>query len=153
MLIIERQTYYTTMIPKQLREMQIKFSRVGIHTLFSPQKVRWMVKARLYYTDGSKADVFLEKFPWIETGEKKLIGAALASNGFVVTTPAEPRVHHFYTPEGEHVAELPEREVGTLVQIDDNTLVFRHSNHLRFYTITAHPLGERELTDAEKQTI
>ena len=141
------------MIPKQLSEMQVKFSRVGVHSLFSPQKVRWMVKARLYYEDGERADVFLEKFPWVDTGEKKLIGAALASNGFVVTTPAEPRVHHFYTPEGEHAAELPESEVGTLVQIDDNTFVFRHSNHLRFYTITAHPLGERELTDAEKQTI
>lgn len=137
------------MIPKQLSEMQVKFSRVSVHSLFSPQKVRWMVKARLYYVNGEKADVFLEKFPWIDTGEKKLVGAALASNGFVVTTPAEPRVYHFYTPEGEHVAELQESEVGTLVHVDDKALVFRRGNHLRYYTITARSLGERELAPDE----
>lgn len=129
--------------------MQIKFSRVGVHSLFSPQKVRWMVKVRLGYEDGSKADVFLEQFPWINTGEKKLIGAALASNGFVVTTPGEPRMHHFYTPEGEHIDELPETEIGALVQVDDRGFVFRRGDHLRFYSNAAQLLGESILSPDE----
>lgn len=137
------------MIPKQLSEMQIKFSRVGVYSLFSPQKVRWMVKARLHYTDDTRADVFLEKYPWIDTEEKKQISAALASNGFVVTTPGEPRVHHFYTPEGEHVAELAECEVGTLIRINDESLVFRRGEQLSFYSITAQLLGTRELASED----
>ena len=134
---------------KEIEGMKLTFSRIGINTPGEPRQIVWIVGMDIMYEDGSRNKVPLVSYPMVSTAEKKKINVSATTTGFVVTTPGEDRSYHFYNAAGEPTGQLPAAEVGELVQIDERAVVFRMGDHVRFYSLGAKLIGERDLTAEE----
>lgn len=135
---------------QQISALKLTFSRVGIHSFREPEhRVAWMVGMDIRYEDGRRNKVPMISYPMVSTAEKKKIDVSATSAGFVVATPGAERNYHFYNAAGEPTGQLPAAEVGELVQIDDEAVVFRQGNHVKFYDLDTKFMGERDLTAKE----
>lgn len=133
---------------KIINGLKLYFSRIGINSI-DGREIVWIVGMHIFYEDGSKKRALLSDYPWISTGEKKKLDVSATITGFVIPTLGENRIYHFYNAAGEPTGKIPAADVGELFQIDERAVVFRQGDHVRFYSIDARLIGERDLTAKE----
>ena len=132
-----------------IKGLKLAFSRVGVTTENQPRRIMWMVSMKIWYEDGSRCQVPLMGHFFVTTAEKKKIKVYATTTGFVVATPDEPLIYHFYNAAGELTGEQAEAEVGKLEHIVEQAVIFRNGNRVRLYSIDSKLIAER-IISAEK---
>ena len=126
-----------------LRNIELKFSRYGLHGSNGSRRVFWLVSAVLTYhaPSQSKKKVNLAEIGPLTTAQKNRLKVYFCPSFFIVESPQEYR---FYNHQGEYVSTVPTEETGSFDSFSLNFengeprwdlcgVAFRKGDNIRFY--------------------
>lgn len=131
-----------------IRNLEIKFSKVGIHTANHPSQTNYMPVAVLQFDNQPKRKrVYLEGL----LSDKKSVKQVFAGETFIVLLINDD--FHIYDLGGAMQGTVSINEYGELMQINKSSFVLCKEKTATWISAKGTVQGSRELTDEEYKSL
>ena len=131
-----------------ITSIEIKFSKVGVHSIDQPRKVNYIPVAVLQFDNlPKKKRIYLDGF----LSDKKSVKQVLAGETFIALKIDDDFI--IYDLEGSRQGQVSAKEYGKLFQVNENSFILCKDRTVTWINDRGKVVQSRELTNEEYKKI